>query len=116
MSLRHKYLAILSELVPAGIVGASMLLGLTAPGSASEHPSGLQPRASATVAERLAAIRDAVSALAQEGERVSERDDLHLAWGNWWRNWGWWRPWRWGWPNWPNWRNWNNWPNWWRNW
>lgn len=115
MSLRQKYLAILSEIVPAGIVGVSMLLGST-PSSANEHPLGLQPRASALVSERLAAIRNAVSALAQEGETAAGEDNLQLAWGNWWRNWGWGRPWHWGWPNWPNWRNWSNRPNWWRNW
>ena len=115
MSLRQKYLGVLAELIPAGIVGASMLLGSAASSSASEHPPGLQPRASAAVSERLAAIRDAVSALAQEDTTLG-KDNLHLAWGNLWRNWGWGRPWRWGWPNWPNWRNWNNWPNWWRNW
>ena len=34
MSLRRKYLGILWELVPAGIVGVSMLLGSAAPSPA----------------------------------------------------------------------------------
>ena len=35
MSLRQKYLKILSGIVPAGAVGASLLLGSTATGAAS---------------------------------------------------------------------------------
>jgi len=120
ISLRQKYLKILSGIVPAGAVGASLLLGSTAPGAASQHPAGLQPSAAdeARVSERLAAIREAVSAVAEPENGVKAANgNLQLAWGNWWRNWGpgWRRPW--GWPNWNNWRNgWNNWPNMWRNW
>ncbi len=119
MSLRQKYHRILSGIVPAGAAGVSLLLGTVAPSTAADHPAGLQPSAAgrARVSERLTAIREAVSEVAEaEGEAThpSERD-LHLAWGNWWNNWGWGRP-GWGWPNWNNWRNWNNWNNWWRNW
>jgi hypothetical protein len=99
MSQRQKYLTLLSEIVPAGLVGVSVLLG--------------------SVAERLTAIRDAVSVLTEEaGHEASPADGIaRLAWGNWWRNGGWYRPWRgWGWPNWRNWHNWPNWNNWWRNW
>jgi len=120
MSLRQKYLKILSGIVPAGVAGVSLLLGSISPSAAAEHPAGSQPLAAdpAGVSERLAAIREAVSDVA-EAERGATKPgdgDLHLAWGNWWHNWGW-RPWwGWGWPNWNNWRNWNNWHNSWRNW
>ncbi|HTV44549.1 MAG TPA: hypothetical protein VMF05_04475 [Stellaceae bacterium] len=126
MSLRQKYLEILSAIVPAGVVGVSLLLGTTAPGAASEEPAAAEPLAShqMRVAERLAAIRDAVSdvaanAAAKAGDAAEpDSKDLRLAWGNWWRNGGWgYRPWGgWGWPNWNNWHNWHNWNNWWRNW
>jgi hypothetical protein len=116
MSLRQKYLKILSEVVPAGAVGVSLLLGATVPAAANPEPVALQPKASdqARVSDRLAAIRDAVSTMAgQQAAKVGD-GEMHLAWGNWWRNF---RPWGgWGWPNWNNWRNWNNWNNWWRNW
>ena len=119
MPLRQKYRRILSGIVPAGVAGVSLLLTM-APSAAADHPAGLQPPAAgqAGVSERLAAIREAVSEVAEaEGEAAHPRDgDLHLAWGNWWNNWGWGRPWGGGWPNWNNWRNWNNWNNWWRNW
>jgi hypothetical protein len=117
MSLRSKYRKVLSGIVPAGAVGASLLLG-NAAGRASEEPPGLQPRSFVPMAvgERLGAIRAAVSDLAERANRLDP--ELRLAWGNWWRNWGWGgRPWwGWGWPNWNNWHNWHNWPNWWRNW
>jgi len=124
MSLQQKYAKILSEILPAGVVGVSLLLGSTVPSAANEHPSSSQPLASDkdAVAQRLAAIRAAVSAVADPAgkEEKSVDGNLHLAWGNWWNNGGWggWgRPWGgWGWPNWNNWRNWNNWNNWWRNW
>ena len=38
MLLRQKYLNILSEIVPAGLVGVSMLLGSLTPSAANEHP------------------------------------------------------------------------------
>ena len=120
MSLRQNYVNILARLLPVGAVGVSALLGSAAPGTASEHPMGAQPAAAGRdqVAERLAAIRKAVSAIAAPDARVEKpaSNDQKLAWGNWWNNWGWYRPWGWGWPNWNNWRNWNNWHNWWNNW
>ena len=118
MSLRQKYLKILSGMVPAGAVGLSLLLGSTTPSDASEHPAGWQPSASdsAGVSERLAAIREAVSEVVGPVIKPGEGEQ-QLAWGNWWHNWGWRRPW---WHNggWGNWRNgWHNgWPNWWHNW
>jgi hypothetical protein len=120
MSLRHNYVNILARLLPAGAVGVSTLLGSAAPGIASEHPIAAQPAATDRdpVGERLAAIREAVSAIAGPHSSVDKpaRGDQKLAWGNWWNNWGFYRPWGWGWPNWNNWRNWNNWHNWWNNW
>jgi len=123
MSMRQKYVNILSRILPAGTLGVSLLLGTTGQSAANQPPAGSQPLASGEdgVSERLAAIREAVSALADDtgGGEKSGRGDQQLAWVNGWKNWGWgrpWRPWGWGWPNWNNWRNWNNWNNWWRNW
>ena len=112
MSLRQKYLKILSEIVPAGAAGVALLLGSSVPSAGAEHPASFRPSAAdkAGVAERLAAIREAVSEVA-EAENP-DGGNLRLAWGNWWRNWGW-NQGGFGWPNWNNWRNWNN---WWRNW
>jgi hypothetical protein len=118
MSLRDKYLRILSGCAPVGAAGIALLLGATVSG-AVEHPAVSQARAAAdtAVSERLAAIREAVSAVAdRDGGTVQSADpELRLAWGNWWRNWGA-RPRGWGWPNWNNWRNFHPWNNWWRNW
>lgn len=121
MPLPLRYIEILSKIAPAGAVGAALLLGSSAPGVANPEPAAARPRATEQlrVAERLAAIRDAVSTVARTAATSHDDDKLRLAWGNWWRNggWGWGRPWwGWGWPNWNNWHNWNNWPNWWRNW
>ena len=120
MSLREKYLKVLLEIIPVGAVGASLLLGPAAPSAAKDHPTGLQPLAldEARVSERLAAIREAVSAVAKsESETTSASENLRLAWGNRWGNWGWGPRRRWGWP-WNNWRNGppSRWNNWWRNW
>ena len=120
MSLRQKYLEFLSGIVPAGAASLARLLGSTVPSGGAEHPASLQPSAAekSGVAERLAAIREAVSEVtaAEGGAARPDDGDLQLAWGNWWHNWGW-NPWGgFGWPNWNNWRNWNNWNNWWHNW
>ena len=92
MSLCEKYLKILSRIIPVGAVGASLLLGSTAPSAANDRPTGSQTSASdeIRVSERLAAIREAVSAVAQpeSGARPSD-GNLQLAWGNRWNNWGW---------------------------
>src|SRR5215831_15973011 len=111
MSLREKYLKVLLEIIPAGAVGASLLLP-AAPSVAKDDPTGLQPLAldEARVSERLAAIREAVSAVAKsESETTATSKNLQVAWGNRWGNWGW--PWN-------NWRNGppSRWNNWWRNW
>ena len=118
MSLREKYRKIVAGLAPAGAVGVSVLLGSVAPAGASvggQEPAGVQPAVS--VAERLAAVRDAVSEVA--GQQAGDGEGLRLAWGNW-GNGGFWRPYGWGngaWRPWGNWRNgWNNWGNGWNNW
>ena len=90
MSLRQKYFRVLSQIMPAGAVGASLLLGAAAPGNAAQLPANSQLAAAhpSPVAERLAAIRQAVSDIA--GDAVGSRPgEQQLAWGNWWRNGGW---------------------------
>jgi hypothetical protein len=119
MSLRDRYLRILSGIGPTGAAGIALLLGSTMSGAATRHSASAEPSAAerAGISERLAAIREAVSDVTLgESETGKPKDgELHLAWGNWWRNWGW-RPRGWGWPNWNNWRNWHPWNNWWHNW
>jgi hypothetical protein len=88
MSLRSKYLGILSGMVPAGAAGVLLLLGSVAPCDAGEHPSDSWPRATPEVSERLAAIRAAVSELAGPSIKPGESEQ-RLASGNWWRNGGW---------------------------
>ena len=116
-------------MLPVGAVGMSLLLGSTTPSVANEHPTASQPSApdKDRLSERLAAIREAVSAVvAEPGGAPAKPDNRNrqLAWGNWWGGgWGY-RPWGgynpygygYGWPNWNNWHNWNNWNNFWRNW
>jgi len=117
MSAREKYLKILSSVLPAGAVGASLLL-------AAPTPAGAKPDMSSDhagigrgghVAERLAAIRDAVSEVAGQGPQRS----VELAWWAWRNGGGGWRNGGWGWRNggWGNggWRN-GGWRNFWRNW
>ncbi len=109
MSLRLKYQSILTQLAPVGAVGVSLALGAATPAAASEPPSGAQPSSAEKekVSERLAAVRDAVTALDQAKTDAAKLDG-RLAWGNWGYGWGW--------PNWNNWHNWRNWGNWFRNW
>jgi hypothetical protein len=109
LSLRQKYLKTVTYLMPAGALGVSLALGAAAPATASEEPQGAQPSAveKAKVSERLAAVRDAVSAV--DAERAAgAKASGQLAWGNWGFGFGW--------PNWNNWHNWRNWGNWFRNW
>ena len=117
MSLRQKYLKLLSEIMPAGAVGISLLLGSAGPGEAAGDPAEVNPAAGrSTVSERLAAIRDAVSDVAGTAS-TSRSGEAQLAWGNWrnggWRNGGW-GNWRNGWHN-GGWHN-GGWHNWWHNW
>src|SRR5271167_3189132 len=107
MSLRDKYLKVLSGIAPAGAAGIALLLGSATPSAAARHSASAEPVAAnrAGVSERLAAIREAVSDVAKRESLAATPEDgeLQLAWGNWWRNWGM-RPRGWGWPNWNNWR------------
>ena len=109
MSLRQKYLSVLTRLAPAGAVGVSLALGGAVPATASETPAGTPPTTveKEKVSERLAAVRDAVTALS-ETKTDAAKADGRLAWGNWGYGFGW--------PNWNNWHNWPNWGNWFRNW
>ena len=116
MSLRLKYQTVLTQLAPVGAVGVSLALGAAAPAAASEPPTGNQPSAveKEKVSERLAAVRDAVTALDQLKADAAKAEG-RLAWGNWGGGWG--GGGGWGWPNWNNWHNWRNWGNgWFRNW
>jgi rSAM-associated Gly-rich repeat protein len=122
MSLRQSYLKLLTEIMSAGALGITLLLGSAVSGKTAQERPDLQPSASGpTVGERLAAIRLAVSDVERTPARLRE-GERQLAWGNWWRNGGWrnggWRNGGWrngGWGNWHN--GWHNgWPNWWHNW
>jgi len=106
-----KYLKTLSGLLPAGAVGASMILAASAPASAHEEPAA-STTPKARVSERLAAIRDAVSEVSNEAATQQHASPM-LAW---WNGGFFFRPWG-NWDNWGNgWRNWDNWHNYWHNW
>ena len=125
MAARDNYLKVLSVLLPAGALGMSIMLGST--GAEAAREIALDPPAGGTaaprVAERLAAIRDAVSAVTVPGAETAPAAEgsERLAWHNW-ANFGiglpLWNDWRNGWKNWGNgWKNgWNNWGNGWHNW
>jgi rSAM-associated Gly-rich repeat protein len=119
----QNYRKILSVLLPAGALGMSILLGS---GGAQATPEiAVDPQAGAAaprVAERLAAIRDAVSEVTTPVSKAAPATEgsERLAWHNW-ANFGigipYWNDWRNGWKNWGNnWNNgWNNWGNGWNN-
>ena len=120
----QNYRKILSALIPVGALGMSILLG--SGGAEAARETAVDPQAGATaprVAERLAAIRDAVSAVTMPGSEAAPAAEgrERLAWHNW-ANFGigipYWNDWRNGWKNWGNnWNNgWNNWGNGWNNW
>jgi len=115
LSLRQKYLTILTNLAPAGAVGVSLALGAAAPVAAAEHPPGAQRTVGTQdkISERLAAVREAVSVVAEDHAAAAKAEG-RLAWGNW--GWGGGFGGGWGWPNWNNWHNWRNWGNWFHNW
>jgi hypothetical protein len=92
MTLRERYLKILSSIVPMGAVAVSLLLGSTAPVAACQDPAEAQPQAAGEtrISERLAAIREAVSDVAGPGIRRVEGEQQLAWWGNGgWRNGGW---------------------------
>ena len=110
MSAVHRYRKILSVVLPAGVLGMSILLGSTGANAARETAVDAQAD-SQRVSERLAAIRDAVSDVtALESKAAPEPPTTErLAWHNW-ANFGigipFWNNWRNGWRNWGN--NWHN--------
>ena len=110
LSLRQKYQTVLTQLAPAGAVGVSLALGAAAPAVASEPPIGGQPPVTVKegVSDRLAAVRDAVSALDQSRADAAKAEG-RLAWSNFGWGWGYYAPWN-------NWHNWRNWGNWFHNW
>ena len=120
----QNYRKILSALIPAGALGMSILLA--SGGAQAARETAVDPQAGAAapgVADRLAAIRDAVSAVTKPGSEAAPAAEgsERLAWHNW-ANFGigipYWNDWRNGWKNWGNnWNNgWNNWGNGWNNW
>lgn len=122
LSLRLKYREIVSKLMTPGAIGMAVLLGSVAPGAASPDPAGQQPSSAQgeRVSERLAAIREAVSAVSRDSAQTTQAvGERRLAWGNWGWGGGWGRPWGgygYGYSPWNNWHNWNNWRNGWGNW
>ena len=137
LSLRQKYLNVVSKLLTPSAVGMAVLLGSVAPAAASQEPAGPPPTGAQgeRVSERLAAIREAVSAVGEATVEGEAQNGQRLAWGNWhnggfggggfggggfgfgfgspWGNFGIGVPWN----NWNNWRNgWHNWGNGWGNW
>jgi hypothetical protein len=120
VSAAERYRRILSVLLPAGALGMTILLGSAGAEAARELPAGAGPTLVPPfgIAERLSAVRDAVSGIVHVP--VAEPDGSEtLAWGNW-ANFGGpkWNNWNNKWKNWKNnWNNgWNNWPNGWKNW
>jgi hypothetical protein len=114
LRMSETYSKILVQLAQSGTVGIALLLGAAPSATASQQPADLQPAAAQgqRVSERLAAIRDAVSAAAdtqtQAGEEAgAERVAQH--WHNFrpWNNWHNFQPW----SNWNNFRPWHNWSN-----
>src|SRR5262249_60311734 len=73
VAARDNYLKVLSVLLPVGALGMSILLGST--GAEAAREIALDPPAGGTaaprVAERLAAIRDAVSAVTVPGAETA---------------------------------------------
>jgi hypothetical protein len=104
----------------------AVLLGSAVPGAASQD---VQPTARQGVSDRLAAIREAVSAVAGATGETAGAGEQQLAWGNFsfgggpsfgFGGGGGWNNFNFGggppWHNWNNWRNgWHNWGNGWGN-
>jgi hypothetical protein len=115
MSSDRKISKALAALLPGGALGASILLALTSSVGEARSTQAADAAAGPNVAERLSAIRAAVSDLndaeAPGATGSGEFDPLGAprAEQTWWGNGGWGR-WHWGWGNggWPNWHNWHN--------
>jgi hypothetical protein len=120
MSNQQRLLRALAALLPGGALGASVLLALTSNPSEARPSQSVDPTSPPSVAERLTAIRAAVSNVSasvagapqSSGSAEFAAGDGARAEPTWWGNGGWGR-WRYGWGNhglgWPNWHN--NWAN-----
>jgi rSAM-associated Gly-rich repeat protein len=127
---RHSRLSkTLSLLLPAGMLGMSVLLATSAPKAEAKEEASKSNIPTTSVADQLKAIRAAVTVIEADQGSSGTTDVTRVWWGN--GGWGRWRGgwgnggwgWRNGWPNggWGNggWRNggWGNgWHNGWRNW
>jgi hypothetical protein len=119
MSTEKRISKALAALLPGGALGASILLALTSPNvTEARSTQAADSPSPANVAERLLAIRSAVSHMEtssqSSGSAEFESGGPERAEPTWWGNGGWGR-WRFGWGNhgfgWPNWHNWHNWGN-----
>ena len=129
----NRLIKALSAVLPAGAVGASVLLALasTEAAASSNQTTSIAPPSGESVSTRLQAIRTGISDLT--GSAGDPTQDAASAAPAWWGNGGWGR-WRLGWGNggwgnggWHNWHNWGNggwgnggwhngWHNFWHNW
>jgi rSAM-associated Gly-rich repeat protein len=110
MAKRNRLLKALSLVLPAGAVGASVLLALVSSDAlATANKLNSTPPNGESVSTRLQAIRTGVSDMT--GSATDPTADSTAAAPSWWGNGGWGR-WRMGWGN-GGWRNggWHNWGN-----
>ena len=122
MSNERKLSGALAALLPGGALGASLLLALASNTGEARTSQAVEAAPAPSVADRLTAIRAAVSDLGPKIAGASQSSgsadfapaDGARAEPTWWGNGGWGR-WRFGWGNhglgWPNWPNWHNWAN-----
>ena len=122
MSNQQRLSRALAALLPRGAFGASLLLALASNPSEARPSQPIDTDSPPSVAERLTAIRAAVSDITPNvaGAPQSSGSGEFAPGGSaraeptWWGNGGWGR-WHLGWGNhglgWPNWPNWHNWGN-----
>jgi hypothetical protein len=82
MSVQARYLKVLSKIIPAGAVSASLLLGSATPSEASLTDAQPSASASIRVSERLGAIREAVSEIMIGANIAPGGGETHLSWNN----------------------------------
>jgi len=116
MSNNKRLSRALAALLPGGAFGASVLLAFASNPSEAKSSQTPNPAPPPSVAERLTAIRAAVSSLGPDVSSASQSSgsgefdsgDAARAEPTWWGNGGWGR-WHFGWGNhglgWPNWHN-----------
>ena len=119
MSNQQRLSKALAALLPGGAFGASILLALASSSSEARSSQAIDPVPPPNVAERLFAIRAAVSNISPGTSSVPQPSGSGefapqpgaSAEPTWWGNGGWGR-WHFGWGNhgfgWPNWHNWGN--------